>query len=94
MSYAIVTAKVDPQTKKEAQEIAEKLGMPLSLVIKGFLREFIRTRTVIFRDRDEIPNERLKKIFRQADKDLKAGKASPIFTNIEDDLKWLEKQGI
>ncbi len=94
MSYAIVTAKVDPQTKKEAQAIAEELGIPLSLVIKGFLREFIRTRTVIFRDRDEIPNERLKKIFRQADKDLKAGKASPIFTNIEDDLKWLEKQGI
>lgn len=94
MSYAVVTTKVDPKIKKEAMATAQSLGIPLSVVIKGFLREFIRTKTVTFSEQDEVPNERLKKIFRQADKDLKMGKASPTFKTGEEAVAWLEKQGI
>ena len=91
MSYAVVTTKVDPKLKKEAMATAQSLGMPLSVVIKRYLREFIRTKTVTFSEDDEIPNERLKKIFRQADKDLKDGKASPVFDDVEDAIAWLHK---
>ncbi len=44
--------------------------------------------------RDEIPNEYFKRMLAEARKNRKEGKGSPIFTNIEDNLKWLEKQGI
>ncbi len=95
MNTAVVVAKIDPQTKKEAQKAAQAIGMPLSVVIKGLLKQFIKTKTVTFSAQaEEIPNENLKKIFRQADKDLKAGKASPTFKTGEEAVAWLEKQGI
>lgn len=94
MSYAVVATKVDPQTKKEAQKTAEKLGMPLSVVIKAFLKQFIRTQSVSFGLQDEEPSEYLKNAIRQAEKDWKAGKASPAFKTGEEAVAWLEKQGI
>ena len=95
MSYAVVSTKIDPQTKKEAMATAESLGVPLSVVIKAFLKQFIRTKTVTFSARDdEIPNENFKRTLAKARKNWKEGKTSPVFDNIKDNLKWLEKQGI
>lgn len=94
MNYAVVTAKVDPQTKKEAQKAAEDIGMPLSIVIKAFLKQFIRTKSISFSARDEVPNAYLKNLMRQANKDLKEGKASPTFNNAKDALAFLDKQGV
>jgi len=94
MSYAVVTTKVDPQTKKRAMATAEELGMPLSVVIKAFLKQFIKTKTVTFSARDEVPSEYLIKAIKKARENRKRGKGSPVFDNIEDELQWLEKQGI
>lgn len=92
MNYAVVVTKVDPQTKREAQETAEKLGMPLSVVIKAFLKQFIKTKTVRFSLRDEYPSEYLIKAIKQARQDLKAGKASPTFKTTEEAISFLDKQ--
>ncbi len=95
MSYSVVTTKVDPQTKKEAMETAAKLGMPLSVVIKAFLKQFIRTKSVEFTIREEeIPNEYFKKTVAKARKNRIEGKGSPIFNTGEETIKWLEEQGI
>lgn len=94
MGYAVVTTKVDPQTKKEAQKTAEELGMPLSVVIKAFLKQFIRTKTVEFSARDEEPSEYLKSVIKQAEENWKKGKHSPVFETGEEAVAWLEKQGI
>ena len=94
MSYEVVTTKVDLQTKKEAMETAQALGMPLSVVIKAFLKQFIRTKSVTFSTSREEPNAYLKNLMRQAEKDLKAGKTSPAFDNAKDAIAFLEKQGI
>jgi len=91
MSYTVVTTKVDPKLKKEAMATAESLGISLSMVIKGFLREFIRTKTITFREQDEIPNEHTQKLLLQAEKDLKDGKASPVFDDVEDAIAWLHR---
>lgn len=91
MSYAVITTKIDPQTKKEAQETAMELGMPLSVVIKAFLKQFIRTKSVEFSARDEEPSEYLIRTIKQAEKDLKEGKASPVFDNAKDAVAWLHK---
>ena len=91
MSYAVVSAKIDPQTKKEAMATADSLGVPLSIVIKAFLKQFIRTKTVTFSARGERPNEYLIQAIKKAREDLKAGKASPTFDNTEDAIKWLNR---
>jgi len=95
MNYAVVTTKIDPQTKREAMETAQELGMPLSVIIKAFLKQFIKTKTVEFSARkDEEPSEYLIKAIKQAEKDLKEGKASPTFNNAKDAIAFLQKQGI
>lgn len=94
MSYAVVATKVDPQTKKEAQETAERLGMPLSVVIKAFLKQFIRTQSITLSARDEEPNEYFKSVIKQAEENLRKGKHSPVFKTGEKAVAWLEKQGI
>ena len=95
MSYTIVSAKIDPQTKKEAMATANELGLPLSLVIKAFLKQFIRTKSITFSARvDEIPNAHTLKVLKKAEENYKKGNTSPAFKNIEGELKWLEEQGI
>ena len=94
MNYAVVTTKIDPQTKRQAMKTAYELGMPLSVVIKAFLKQFIRTKSVSFSTQDEIPNDYLKGLIRQAEEDLKAGKASPSFRSGEEAVTFLEKLGI
>lgn len=94
MSYTVVATKIDPQTKRRAMEIAEELGMPLSVVIKAFLKQFIRTKSVEFSARGEEPSEYLIKTIKQALKDRREGKASPVFNTGKEAVKWLEEQGI
>jgi len=94
MSYAVITTKIDPKTKKDAMKTAEELGMPLSVVIKAFLKQFIRTKSVEFSARDEEPNEYLKSVMRQAEENWKKGNHSPKFDSGEEAVAWLEKQGL
>lgn len=95
MSYAVVVTKVDPKIKKEAQETAKKLGLSLSAVVKAFLKQFVRTKTVTFSMQgEEIPNARTLKVLRKAEENYKKGKASPGFKTGEEAVAWLEKQGI
>lgn len=95
MNYAVVSIKLDPKTKKEAQKTAAKVGVPLSTILKRYIKDFIKTETVTFSAREpEIPNARTARIIRKARRDRLAGKASPIFSTGEEMAKWLEKQGI
>lgn len=95
MSYAVVSTKIDPQTKKEAMATADSLGVPLSVVIKAFLKQFIRTKTVTFSAAvEEKPSKYLLEMIKKAEEDYKAGKASPAFKTGEEAVAWLEKQGI
>ncbi len=94
MNTAVITTKIDLPTKRQAMKTAAKLGMPLSVVIKAFLKQFIRTESVTFSAQDEIPNDYLKGLLRQAQEDLKAGKASPTFSSGKEAVAYLEKLGI
>jgi len=94
MNSAVVTTKIDPETKREAMETAEQLGMPLSVVIKAFLKQFIRTKSIDFSARDEEPNDYLKSVMKQAEENWKKGNHSPVFETGEEAVAWLEKQGI
>ncbi len=94
MSYTVVTAKIDPQTKREAMKTAAELGMPLSVVIKAFLKQFIRTKSLTVSTLNEVPNDYLRMVIRIAEENLKAGKHSPIFRSGKEAVAYLNKQGI
>lgn len=94
MSSQAITIKVDSLTKREAEHTARTLGVPLSVVLKRFLKQFIWTKSIPSSTTDEIPNAYFKRTLAKARKNYKEGKGSPVFDNIEDELKWLEQQGI
>jgi len=93
MQTAVINIKTEPKIKKQAQEVAKALGFSLSSLIDGYLRQLIRTKAVDFK-LEERPNAYLRSVMKQAKENLKKGNHSPVFTNIKDELKWLEKQGI
>ena len=91
MDYAVVNVKIDPKTKKEAQKVAEEMGIPLSTLLKSYIKQLVRTRKVGI-DVSEEPSEYLIKALEESEKNLREGKTSPIFDNGEDAVKWLHQQ--
>lgn len=94
MNYEVISVKIDPITKKKAKVAAEELGLSLSAVIKGFLNQFIKTKTITFSAREEIPNMQLQSILKKSEENYKKNNSSPVFKTGEDAVAWLEKQGV
>ena len=69
--------------------------MPLSIVIKAFLKQFVKTKSVSFSVYgNEEPSKYLINTLKQAQKNRKAGKGSPVFDNAEDAITYLKKHGV
>lgn len=88
MNTAVINIKIKPIEKEEAQRVAEELGMPLSVIIKGFLRELIRTQRINFGTSEE-PSDYLIASLKRADEDLREKRVSPVFKNSKDAIAWL-----
>lgn len=69
----VIHFKTDREVKENAQKIAESLGLNLSDVINASLRNFIRTREVVFSDTPRITPE-FEKILDGVEKDIKKRK--------------------
>lgn len=53
----VIHIKADKEVKENAQNLARKMGLNLSDVINASLRNFIRTREVIFSDAPQMTPE-------------------------------------
>lgn len=91
MQTSAIYIKTDPEIKSKAQKVAKDLGFSLSSLMNAWLRHLIKTKTVTFSVRDEMPNARTRAILKQAEKNLKEGKHSPIFDNAKDAIAWLHE---
>ena len=89
MNTAVVNVKVNPLVKKEAQKVAEELGLSLSALVNGYLKQLIRNKTVVFSSLEEEPTDYLLEALRQSKEDIKTGKVSPMFTTADDATVWL-----
>ena len=89
MNSAIINFTTEPQLKKEAQRVAKKLGIPLSLALNNYLKEFISTKRVVFSE--EIPSEKLLRDLDQSFKEIKEGKVTS-FKNHDEVLAYLDRE--
>ncbi len=89
MNTAVVNVKVNPKIKKQAQKGAEDLGLSLSSVVNAYLRQLIKTRRVEFSDVRLELTPWAKRMLRESEKDVKAGRVSPSFKNAKDAIAWL-----
>src|SRR3989338_7774220 len=90
---AIINIKADRDVKVKAQKVAKQLGVPLSLVINNYLRDFVRTKEVHFSlNRDTMPlgtpegelKPAVKRELARLRKDAMEGKnLSPVFHTTE-----------
>ncbi len=93
MQTAIINIKTEPKVKKDAQKVADDMGLSLSSLINGLLKQVIRTKSVEFRV-GETPSAYLKSAIKQAERNIKTGNHSPAFKTGKEAVEWLEKQGI
>jgi addiction module RelB/DinJ family antitoxin len=69
----MINIKTDVELKKEVQEVANDLGLPLGTIINHYLRELVNERRVVFADHP-MPNPKTQKIINRALQDVKEGK--------------------
>lgn len=89
MNTAVVNVKVNPKVKKEAQKVAERLGLSLSSLINGYLKQIIRTKRVSF-DLSYEPTDYLIQALEETRRDREEGFVSPGFDNTKDAIAWLD----
>lgn len=86
----IINFRVDKKLKIEAQSIAKKMGFNLSDVLNVLLRGFVRDKEL--NTNLEEPSDWLLKELAEGEEDIKNGRVSPMFSNAEDAIKWLDNK--
>ena len=97
----MINIKADREVKLKAQKVAKRLGVPLSLVINNYLRDFIRTKEVRFSLRDALPlgtpegelKPAVKRRLARIHRDIVEGKnISPSFVGMDNAIRYLNSQ--
>ncbi len=91
MQTAIINFTTEEKTKQEAQGVAKKLGISLSMVLNNYLKHFVRTKTVVFSTDDETPNQYMIDSLKKSEEDYKAGKVTRFKTGREA-LDYLDQE--
>lgn len=88
----VIHIKADKEVKENAAKVAKDLGLNLSDVINASLRNFIRTREIVFSHTPQMTPE-LEKLLDKVEEDIKKGRnLSPRFRSVEESIEWLKAQ--
>jgi antitoxin component of RelBE/YafQ-DinJ toxin-antitoxin module len=88
---AVLNFKTEKKLKIEAQKVAKDLGLPLGTIMNHYLKELVREKRVLFSSHPT-PSKKVVEELKLLSRDAREGKnISPVFTNIEDALAWLDK---
>lgn len=91
MQSAVINFTTEEKTKQEAQKVAKKMGISLSMVLNNYLKHFVKAKTVVFNTDDEKPNQYLINALKQSEEDVKAGRVIT-FKNVQEELDYLDKE--
>lgn len=64
MNKTIINIKTDVKVKKDAQNAAKELGLPLGTIINSYLRELAREKRVVF-SVPPVPNMKLRSLLKK-----------------------------
>jgi len=86
----VLNVKTDDNLKKQAQQLAEELGLPLSTVVSGYLREFVQSREITFSNAPRM-SPWLEKIIGEFEEDRRKGRGlSPAFSSAAQAFEYLK----
>ena len=89
-----ISFKIDKDVRNRARSVANKIGIPLSMVVNQQLKQFADDRRIEFYE-PLIPNAKTRKVLDAALRDIREGrgdKFSPAFTSIEEMDRWLDRK--
>ncbi len=89
MNTTVINIRTQPDVKKAAQRVAEDLGINLSALINGFLKNLIKTKTISLKVSEE-PSDYLINSIKEAEEDIKAGKVIS-FKDGSEAIKYLDE---
>lgn len=81
--------KLTPKIKKEAQEVADELGLTLNSLVNAYLKQLVRTKTATFSALEKEPSKYLLKAIKEAEKEIKAGKVGKRFATSDEAIRYL-----
>ncbi len=94
MNTAVITAKTDIYTKRDAQKLAQDLGLPLSSVVNALLKQFVRTKSLnLSLDEGLQLSDWAEKNLKQSKNDLDNGDYYE-FDNIDDAVSFLDHSNL
>jgi addiction module RelB/DinJ family antitoxin len=88
----VLNVKIDKDLKRQAQEVAKAVGLPMSTIVSTNLREFVRTRSITISDEPRLKPEVEKELLRLSKMAKKGENLSPAFDTASDALDWLKKE--
>lgn len=88
MSSTSLSIRIEPNLKIQAQKLANSVGTNLTDLINAYLKQLVNNKTKLI-SQTEYPTKYLLKTISLAKKEREESKASPIFDNPEDAIKWL-----
>lgn len=89
----MINIRADRDVKEKAQQTARALGLPLSTIINAYLKQFVRTRTIVFSLEGEL-KPAVKRRLAKLHSDVVAGRnLSPAFINIQEMDAYLNSLG-
>ena len=89
MKTATVNFKTDEATKLKAQDVAGKLGIPLSNLLNAYLYELASTGSVHFTTTEPM-TEKMEEIIAQSEAEIATGNISAPFTSLEEMFAHLD----
>ena len=85
-----ININIDKETKDEATEVLNSLGMNMTTAITLFLRQVIKTDGIPFEIKNPKPTKKLKRALKEADKIASGKIKSKGYRNIDELLEALD----
>ena len=88
MRATTIHVKTDIKTRDDAKKVAEAFGFSLTSLVNALLKQIARTKRLNL-NLEENPTPYMIKALKESEEDVKAGRVSPLFTNVKDAISWL-----
>ncbi len=85
----VISVKVDKEVKEAAQEVAKSAGLTLSSLVNAYLRQVVATRRIELYA-PELMTPALEELIAEVEAELRAGKTSRPFTDVDEFLADLK----
>lgn len=92
MDMANINVRIDEKVKKAAEKVFNEVGITASTAINMFYKQVIRTNSIPFEIKAEVPNKKTLKALKEVEDMEKHPDKSRSYKNVDELMKDLLKQ--